>query len=177
MLETHPFAAFVPPRAKYLLLGSFTVKQSIDWFYSSARNQFWPILRQVYHLPLTSKRAKQQLFTLLSLAVTDIIYQCERRHGTNSDANLVDIVYNTPNITGILQAHPIRKIYFSSRFVETLFKKHFRKLVEKYPHIQLITLPSPSPRYAAMSFTEKVLVYARLLPPLSNDQSATFHST
>lgn len=55
MIETHPFGCFVPPGAKYLILGSFTTKEAFNadkekyvWFYSNGgRNNFWPILEEV----------------------------------------------------------------------------------------------------------------------------------
>ena len=159
MVEIHPFGSFVPKNARYLILGSFTGKQSYDWFYGTKRNQFWRIMEGVYGLKLDNKKAKQDLFTKLGIAITDIIYQCERRKGTNLDANLINIVYNTKAIEEILEKNKIDKIYFSSRFVETKFRKLFKTKVE------LITLPSPSPRYARMGFGEKIKRYRELLPP------------
>ncbi|HUW21608.1 MAG TPA: hypothetical protein VMW41_02960 [Candidatus Bathyarchaeia archaeon] len=90
MIETHPFEFFAPPNAKFLLLGSFTAKRkandsAYDWFYSSKRNQFWPILERVYKLRLNSKKVKQKLFTNLSMAITDIIYQCERKNNNSNE--------------------------------------------------------------------------------------------
>jgi hypoxanthine-DNA glycosylase len=161
MLETHPFPPFVPPHAKHLLLGSFTGKPGVgyDWFYGSQRNQFWPILERVYNLKLDTKKSKMHLFSRLGLAITDIIYQCERRQGTNLDANLINIVYNLPALEKILSQNKIVTIFFSSRFVETKFKRLFKNV-----HTRLITLPSPSPRYARMTLQEKIKIYAAVLP-------------
>ena len=68
MIETHPFGSFVPAGAKYLILGSFTGKQAVrgtaftdenyDWFYGVKRNQFWPILEEVYGCRLRDKQSK-----------------------------------------------------------------------------------------------------------------------
>lgn len=169
MLETHPFGSFVPPHARFFILGSFTGKPEAgyNWFYTSKRNQFWPILEEVYGLELDSKKTKQELFSKLKIAISDIIYQCERKKGTNLDNNLTNIVYNIPAVEKILTRHKIEKIFFSSRFVKNKFKKVFKDLVEKYPNIKLITLPSPSPRYAAMTRKEKIKRYRNLLPRLS----------
>jgi len=166
MIETHPFGYFSPLKAKYLLLGSFTGKPEpgYDWFYASKRNKFWIILRQIYNRPLVTRSEKEQLFSDLSLAISDIIYQCERRKGSNLDMNLVNIVYNVEAIEKLLATNPIERIYFSSRFVEGRFKSKFKYLIHKYPHIELITLPSPSPRYAAMTLEEKIRRYTQLLP-------------
>lgn len=168
-VETHPFGVFSPPNAKYLLLGSFVaVKQddTYDWFYGSKRNQFWPLIEEVYSAKLPNKDSRQNLFTKLSIAIADMIHQCERRDGNSMDSNLINLVYNTDGLKKLLQENPIKKIFFSSRFVENEFKKKFTELIQLYPAIELITLPSPSPRYAAMSKQEKIKKYRELLPKL-----------
>jgi len=139
--EIHPFEAFVPPKARYLILGSFVSNArdpSYDWYYSSKRNQFWPIIEKVYKTKLADKKAKQNLFRKLNIAITDIIVSCQRRDGNSKEDK-------------------IEKIYFTSRFVEKQFKKRFKT------DITLVTLPSPSPRYAKLSFNEKVRRYRNLL--------------
>jgi len=171
MIETHPFGVFAPPKVKYLLLGSFiAIKRSgddsYDWFYGSKRNQFWPIIEEVYKVKLSNKKAKQDLFSRLSIAIADIIHQCERKDNNSLDSNLTNAVYNSDAINRLLGENPIERILFSSRFVEKEFRKHFKKLIEKYPDIELVTLPSPSPRYAAMSREEKVKRYSRVFPKL-----------
>ncbi len=161
MLETHPYGSFVPPKAKFLLLGSFAARPepNYDWFYSTKRNQFWSILEEVYNLELKTKKVKQQLFAKLKMAVADIISQCERRKNNNADTNLTNIVYNIKGIKRILNQNKIQKIYFSSRWVENKFRRLFKDVT-----LELITLPSPSPHYAAMSKAEKIKRYKKLLP-------------
>lgn len=176
MIETHPFGKFVPPNAKYLILGSFTGRQAVkretvtddsyDWFYGTKRNQFWPILETVYERELKSKLAKQELFTKLGIAMADIIYQCERKEGNNLDSNLINIVYNSDAITEILEKNQINKIFFTSRFVENKFNKVFKIVLNHYPNIKLITLPSPSPRYARLSKEQKIARYKELFPEI-----------
>lgn len=174
MIETHPFGNFVPQNAKYLILGSFTGRQAVkgstatddayDWFYGTKRNQFWSILEGVYGIELKNKQRKQDLFSKLGIAMADIIYQCERKEGNNLDTNLGNIVYNIDAIKEILETHPIEIILFSSRFVENKFKKVFKDITNRYPSVHLITLPSPSPRYAQMSKEQKIQRYKELLP-------------
>lgn len=170
MIETHPFKSFVPPNARYLVLGSFTGKSvgenSYDWYYGTKRNQFWPILEQVYNVKLDNKKTKQDLFVKLSIAITDIIYQCERKDSNNLDTNLVNIVYNTKVIEKILKKNKIKKIFFSSRYVENKFRKVFKNIIRNFSPVELVTLPSPSPRYAKMSKEEKIRKYTEILPAL-----------
>jgi TDG/mug DNA glycosylase family protein len=174
LIETHPFGDFVPPKTRYLILGSFTGRQgapgspdydgSYDWFYGRKVNQFWPILSAIYGSPLETKKQKQVLFTKLHLAIADIILRCERKAGNNLDSSLINIVYNKKGVKKILQDHAVEKIYFTSRFTETKFRDIFKDLIAKNKEVNLITLPSPSPRYAAISKQEKIKRYRSLLP-------------
>lgn len=169
IVETHAFGDFIPPTTKYLMLGSFTAKRNDDsyhWFYATKRNKFWPILENVYNINLDKKEEKLKLFTKLGIAMADIIRQCERNKGNNSDNNLVHIVYNTEMVDKIVRENKIKRIFFSSRLVEKEFKRLFNDLIEEFPQIKLIYLPSPSPRYAAMSFEEKVKRYKEVFPSL-----------
>lgn len=174
MIETHPFLSFTPPNTRCLILGSFTGKEAVpgqpysiesyDWFYGTRSNQFWPILEKVYGVELKSKDQKQALFTRLGIAIADIIYQCERKAGSNLDANLEIIAYNQAPIEEILDSYPIERIYFTSRFVERKFKRAFKEVLFHHPGIQGTALPSPSRRYARMGLEEKTAKYKELLP-------------
>ena len=169
MIETHPFGDFVPNNTKYLLLGSFTTRPSegYEWFYANGRNQFWPIMQEVYGLDFSTKKQQQKLFIQLEMALADIILSCERRKNSNLDVNLFNITFNTQAIKTIIIKNKIQKIFFTSRHVETLFRKQFKEVVEKYPEIKLITLPSPSPRYALITKAEKIKRFRKLLPKLN----------
>lgn len=169
MIETHPFGSFVPENSKFLFLGTFTAKvddPSYDWFFTSKRNQFWTIMTEVYGIKLTNKTEKENLFTKLKMAITDVILQCERSQNTNADNNLINMVFNLKTINKIITENKIETIFFSSRMAENLFKKNFKEIIIKFPQINLVTLPSSSPRYAAMTKLEKIRRYQELLPKL-----------
>jgi len=175
MKETHPFGVFCPPNAKYLILGSFVGKEamkgtaytyeSYDWFYGTRVNKFWTILEDVYGVKLINKRSKQELFAKLGIAITDIIYQCDRKDNSNLDSNLINKVYNHDLFIEI-NAKSLKKIFFTSKFVEKEFRKHFKEIIKHHPCISLHTLPSPSPRYALKSKEQKIKEYKELLPKL-----------
>src|SRR5260221_6026533 len=142
MIEVHPFGSFVPKNSKYLLLGSFTTKEAFDekkkeaykWFYSNGgRNQFWPILSVVYKTNLQTRYEMQELLIALRMAMADIIYSCERRKNSNLDVNLINLVYAIDDITEILDKNPITKIFFTSRFVETKFRRLFKDVINRRP--------------------------------------------
>lgn len=170
MIEIHPFSFFVPTNAKFLILGSFTGKNvgenSYDWFYGTKRNQFWPILEAVYKVKLNTKEDKKDLFEKLHMAIGDIIYSCERKKSSNLDVNLVNIIYNTKVVEEVLEENNLTRIFFTSRFVEKKFKQVFKDIIKHFSNIELITLPSPSPRYAVISKEEKIKRYKKLLPKM-----------
>jgi hypoxanthine-DNA glycosylase len=168
MIEVHPFKIFQPINFKYLLLGSFTTKaigveNSYDWYYGSKRNQFWQLIESTYNTKLPDTNSRKSLFEKLNIGIADIIYSCERKEGNSLDSNLINIVYN-PQIEELISNPGLITIYFSSRFVENLFKKRYKSYLDIYPTLNLITLPSPSPRYALLSKAEKIQRYKELLP-------------
>lgn len=169
MIETHLFGMFVPKVAKYLFLGTFSAKlenTSYDWYFTSKRNQFWQIMSVVYGRDLVNKEDRQKLFSDLKMAIGDVILECERRDNTSADNNLINIKFNLKAIEKVVSENKIEKIFFSSRMAETLFKRNFKKIIKSYSEIVLITLPSPSPRYAKMTKLEKIRRYGDLLPKL-----------
>ncbi len=168
-MEKHAFGNFVPKEAKYLILGSFTAKQAVrgesynesyDWFYSNNRNQFWPIIERVYGVKLDNKKSKQKLFKKLKMAMADIILRCERKNNSNLDINLKSIEYNL-EIKRIIEENQIRKVFFTSRFVEKRFGRVFKDV-----NVEQVTLPSPSPRYT-LKKQEKIKRYKEILPKLN----------
>ena len=167
-VETHPFGDFVPKETIYLMLGSFVTKPSnpYEWFYANGRNQFWPIMSEVYGTSFDTKGKQQQLFTDLKMALSDIILSCQRKLNSNLDINLINIVYNTPAIKTIIAKNKITKIFFTSRHVENLFAKEFKDIQPELANVELVCLPSPSPRYASVSKVEKIKIYKQLLPTL-----------
>jgi len=176
MIEIHPFGIFVPANTKYLILGSFAGRQAVkgmpysdetyDWFYGTKTNQFWPIMERVYGVTLKSKENKQELMTRLGIGIADIIYSCERKDGNNLDSNLINIVYALDAITQIFSSKRIKKVFFTSRFVERKFNKVFKNIIEENPSIELIMLPSPSRRYAKLTVQEKIFRFSEILPSL-----------
>jgi hypoxanthine-DNA glycosylase len=169
MCEIHPFEPFVPPKSTILILGSFPGKDSTlimredDWFYGARRNQFWKILEKLYGISLKKRTQKEKLFYSLRIAVTDIIYSCERRNNSNLDINLINKTYNKESVQKIITEEPVEKILFTGKGVFREFKKNFN-----IPgNIEMIALPSPSPANRLMSLEEKVQEYRKYFPELS----------
>lgn len=166
-IEQHPFAPFVPPRMKCLLLGSFPGKEQtrggLDenaWFYGSPYNQLWRILEIAYGRELKTKEAKQRLFREAGISVTDIFKTVIRTANSNVDENLQIVEYNKPEIERLLRDYQ-PPVWCTSRYVE----KEFKKMFPGYAAVDV--LPSPSPRYFALSIEEKAAIYKKKLPAVS----------
>lgn len=163
-IETHPHKPFVPTKAEVLIVGTFpgkhnsSVQGKDEWFYASKRNQFWNIIGGVYNVELHSTEEKKNLFTKHKIAIGDIFLKIRRKEDNNSDSSLEVIEYNDKALEVILKENEFSSILFTSKFVE----KEFLKL---FPHIKNgECLPSPSPRYARMSLSEKIDYYKNKLP-------------
>ena len=101
---------------------------------------------------------KQELFRKYGIGVTDIFLKIRRKNNSNLDTNLEIIEYNDKNLVSIIENPQIKTIFFTSKFVET----HFYKLFPKTKKGEY--LPSPSPRYAIMSISDKINYYKSKLP-------------
>jgi TDG/mug DNA glycosylase family protein len=174
-IETHPFGNFIPGNCRYLLLGSFVAKNAVNsekddqynWYFSTKRNQFWPIMEKIYRQELKTKKQKQNLFKQLGLAFADTILSCTRKYNNSADTSLTEMTFNHKAIKSILRKNNIEKIFFTSRFVEQIYRKYFKKLITKYPNITLVTLPSPSPRYARLNLNQKTKIYKKMMPKIT----------
>lgn len=164
-IETHPFKAFVPENVTVVIIGSFPGREVThkildddEWFYGTKRNQFWKIISKIYNQELSTKKEKQLLFEKHGIGIVDIFLRVKRKGANNMDQNLEVVEYNDKAIQDILQEYPIKKIFFTSHFVEKKFHQLFPGITNGE------CLPSPSPRFATMSLEEKIKIYKTKLP-------------
>lgn len=168
MREIHPFGSFIPPHVEYLLVGTFPGRQYSQRsqeendadetaFSYGGRNQFWKIMAELYQVELPTRTAKKALFKDLNIGIVDIIHSCERQKDSNADTDLINIEWNKAEIETILKENTIKMIFCTGSEVLKTLKKWF-------PSARCIALPSPSPRYARLSFEDKVAFYKTVFP-------------
>jgi len=153
----HPFQPLVFKDSKVLILGSFPSIDSFDksFYYAHPRNQFWKILSALSSYPINNRDQKIWLLKESKYALWDMVKNCTRDNSL--DSSLEEIEVN--NIAEFLEEHPsIKKVAFTGRLAEKLFKMHF-----DYLEVETVYLPSPSSAYAKMSFESKVAVYREKL--------------
>jgi hypoxanthine-DNA glycosylase len=158
-MEQHPFEPLIFPDARILILGSFPSLASFEegFYYAHPRNQFWPLLAEVFGVDLLTREAKIALCRQEKLALWDSAKSLKRETGNSSDANLKKIEVN--DFEKLLLDYPaIECILFTGKKAEQIFNTKYKEL-----KVKKALLPSSSPAYAAMRFEQKLTIYTELL--------------
>jgi hypoxanthine-DNA glycosylase len=153
----HPFNPLVFKNSEILILGSFPSIDSFEktFYYAHPRNQFWKLLSALSSYPINNKDQKIWLLKESKIALWDMVKSCTRDNSL--DSSLEEIEVN--NIAEFLEKNSsIKKVAFTGRLAEKLFKMHF-----EYLEVETVYLPSPSAAYAKMSFEQKLENYKKLL--------------
>ncbi len=117
LVETHPFAPFLPPNARLLMLGTFPPsprRWCMDWYYPNYTNDMWRIVGQCFfadkmHFVDEAHKTYRlaELKTFLSetgIAIYDTCRRVRRTTGTASDKDLE--VVEPVDLDGLLRALP-----------------------------------------------------------------------
>lgn len=152
-----PSAGFPPiaaADARILILGSLPGQQSLmaAEYYAHGQNAFWQIMAELFAITGNYESRCEQL-TSNGIAVWDVLANSVRPGSMDSDIRLDTAQPN--DFAGFLSKHSqIERICFNGRKAEQMFAK----LVVPGLSIrllELVSLPSTSPAYAAMSFDKK----------------------
>lgn len=158
-MQFHPFKPIIYKDSKILILGSFPSLKSFEkgFYYAHPRNQFWPLLSEVFHEDISTLQAKKRLCKKHHIALFDCAKSLNREFENSSDINLKDIVVN--DFEQLLLDYPnINTILFTGKKAQQIFNRVYKKLP-----VKKALLPSPSPAYASMSFEKKLKIYKELL--------------
>ncbi len=151
--ESHPFDPIINSDSEILILGTFPSLDSFKYqfYYAHKRNQFWKILSDIFNVTLEDDKTKVDFLLKNRIALWDIIQSCERKN--SADSNLKNII--PQDIATLLINYPkIQKILFTGKKSEEIYMKYFKDLA-----IDTVSLPSPSPAYAAMRYEQKLQIY------------------
>jgi len=142
-----------------LVLGSLPGRQSIlmQQYYAHPQNAFWPVMESL--LGVDSSQPYRRRTTLLreaGVAVWDVLDSSVRPGSMDADIDESTALSN--DIIGFLKRHKqVRAILFNGQTAARLFRKRAaHRLAEVGRDIDLHTLPSTSPAYAALGREEKI---------------------
>lgn len=152
MIELHPYGEFIPSHPRFMIIGSFPIgkftnpkKKSeikpheIDFFFGGEKNLLWKLLAECFEVELKTKRDIVNFLETEGIAIGDLILACRRKKESASDSALYKIDWNK-NLLRQIKGHHIQKVFFTSRKVETWFKRLFPEA----QGFERVTLISPS---------------------------------
>ena len=148
---THPIPPVFDERSEILILGSFPSVKSREagFFYGHPQNRFWRVLAAVFESDVPQSVDEKRAFLLAHhVALWDVIASCEVTGSSDSSIRSV-----TPNdLSVILDAAPIRRIYVNGRTAEAYYKRFAEAVTGR----SATCLPSTSPANAAWSLNKLV---------------------
>lgn len=133
--------------SRVLILGSFPSVKSREqqFFYGHPQNRFWRVVAGVFDCPVPQNVPEKKALLLgHGIAVWDVIASCTI--SGSSDASIRDVVPN--DISGILEAVDIRKIYANGAKSYELYQKYIYPQTKR----EIEKLPSTSPANAVFSY-------------------------
>lgn len=158
------FAAEQGSAPKILVLGSIPGIASLNaqQYYAHPRNAFWLIMSSYFGFDVDAPYL-QRLESLLgnNVALWDVLGQAERKGSLDSAIVSSSQVVNS--IDKFAQAHPsLKAIFLNGGKATTSFKKVFSSS-SAFDGIEVVSLPSTSPAYAAMKPEIKMQIWHQAL--------------
>ena len=151
---THPIPPVFDEHSEILILGSFPSVKSREagFYYGHSQNRFWRVLAAVFEAEVPQSTDEKRAFLLKHhVALWDVIASCEVTG--SSDCSIRSV---TPNdLSLILDAAPIRRIYLNGRTAEAYYKRYAGSFTDR----PAICLPSTSPANAAWSAEKLVAAW------------------
>ncbi len=145
--------------ARILILGSLPGQRSLlaAEYYAHRQNAFWRIMGALFAIAGNYESRCEQL-TRNGIALWDVLANSVRPGSMDSDIRLDTAQPN--DFAGFLSRHSqIERICFNGRKAEQMFAKLVVPELSMR-RLELVSLPSTSPAYAAMSFDKKREIWA-----------------
>jgi hypoxanthine-DNA glycosylase len=158
------FSPLVSDNCTKLILGSMPGVESLNQqqYYAHPRNAFWPIMASICHFDLQDYSSNCLNLNQSCIALWDIIASCQRK-GSLDSAIIGDSVVVNDFSWLFSQYKAITDIYCNGGKSHSLFKKHIIKPNLLPRHINVHQMPSTSPAYAAMKYSEKLSKWSKAL--------------
>ncbi|BBM84829.1 DNA-deoxyinosine glycosylase [Candidatus Uabimicrobium amorphum] len=149
------FAPIVDNNSCILILGSFPSVLSVkhDFYYANKRNQFWPIMNEIFFGDAKTNLQRKNLVLHNKIALWDSVRVCERKNSSDSELKVME----GNDIKGLLEKYSqIHTIFFNGKKSQQVYNKYHKDI-----DIYTKALPSTSPAHAAMKYEEKLQIYQK----------------
>lgn len=156
---TAGFPPILGAEVNILVLGTLPSQQSLlkQQYYGNPRNAFWPIMGELFAAgPEVAYAKRAQILSDNGIGVWDVL-QSGSRPGSMDAA--IDEKSAMPNdFARLYISHPeLRLVCFNGQVASRLFRKLVPPETQaSFATVTLVTMPSTSPAYAAMSFKDKL---------------------
>lgn len=147
----HPIEPVFDENSEVLILGSFPSVKSREkmFFYGHPQNRFWKVTAAVFDCKIPETTDEKREFLLSNkIAVWDVIGSCDIEG--SADSTIKNVVPN--DISRILEAANIRKIFVNGKTAERYYNKYIKEIVKT----EAAVLPSTSPANAAWSLPQLI---------------------
>lgn len=155
------FKPVLDNQCRLLILGSLPGKASIakQQYYGHPRNAFWPIMQQLFGIDAKLDYSKRlALLQQQHVGLWDVYATAARQGSLDSAINTQEALVN--DFAELFMRCPnLKAIAFNGG----LAYKQFVKLKMPLANTPLLALPSTSPAYAAMPFSEKLRHWQEIL--------------
>lgn len=156
------FPPILGPEPRVLILGSMPGDTSLakGEYYGHTHNAFWPIMGNILGFePNAPYPERTAALMRHRIALWDVIASCERPGSLDSSIRHDSVEVN--DFATLLNRNPsLTRILFNGRGAEQAFRRHaVAQLNESSRAIKRVYLPSTSPAYAGMRFTEKLAAW------------------
>jgi double-stranded uracil-DNA glycosylase len=176
MNATSGFAPILGQEATVLILGTLPSQQSlrIQQYYGHPQNAFWRIMGELIGAgPELPYEVRTGLLASKGFAVWDVLASGTRPGSMDA---AIDAKSALPNDFESLTAiHPeLSLVCFNGKAAAKLFRQLVPTTVQRsFRAARFVTMPSTSPAYAAMGFSDKLEKWATILAPQPGKYTTT----
>ena len=161
------FPPIVSKDARVLILGSLPGQASLaaHEYYAHPQNAFWSIMRELTGAD-GDYTTRCESLGKAGIAVWDVLASSVRPGSMDADIRLDSAVPN--DFAVLFSSLPnLRLVCHNGKKSQDMFRK-FVRLPDTYAELRFKSLPSTSPAYAAMSFTDKLRIWRGIIEPELN---------
>ncbi|MEM6486018.1 MAG: DNA-deoxyinosine glycosylase [Pseudomonadota bacterium] len=160
------FEPIADERSRVLILGTMPGEASLakNQYYAHARNQFWPIMAQLFDFsPMLRYDERCEELLKHRVGVWDVLRCCLREGSLDSAIDTRSIVAN--DFRAFFEhSSEITQIFFNGGNAQRLYTRHVLPgLPPPLSDLSRHRLPSTSPAYAAMAPDEKLRRWRQLI--------------
>ncbi|MEM1143274.1 MAG: DNA-deoxyinosine glycosylase [Pseudomonadota bacterium] len=162
----HSFPPIADEQSRVLILGTMPGEASLakNQYYAHARNQFWPIMGQLFDFsPTLPYDERCERLLQHHVGVWDVLRCCSREGSLDSAIETGSIVANDFGAF-FARSNDITQIFFNGGNAQRLYTRHVLPgLPPPLSDLSIHRLPSTSPAYAAMAPEEKLRHWRKLI--------------